>query len=85
VAPRRYKAVSGTLGTRVPFKTIDLSAYWHGVERSEMVALGAIWVQFWAFRSRLFAEDQLPAIRAGRGGKFMIAKTAIVKFAERIR
>ena len=34
---------------------------------------------------RLIAEDRLPAIRAGRGGKFWIARTAIEKFAERIR
>jgi excisionase family DNA binding protein len=34
---------------------------------------------------RLIAEDRLPAIRAGRGGKFWIARTALDKFAERIR
>ena len=34
---------------------------------------------------RLIAEDRIPAIRAGRGVKFMIARTAIVKYAERIR
>jgi excisionase family DNA binding protein len=41
-------------------------------------------IPFMAVR-RLIAEDQLPAIRAGRGGKFMIARTAIVKYAERIK
>ena len=34
---------------------------------------------------RLVAKDRLPGIRAGRGGKFWIARTAIEKFAERIR
>jgi excisionase family DNA binding protein len=34
---------------------------------------------------RLIAEDKLPATRAGRGGKFMIARTAIVKYSERIK
>jgi hypothetical protein len=28
--------------------------------------------------------DQIPAARAGRGGKFFIARTALLKFAERI-
>ena len=41
-------------------------------------------IPFTAVR-RLIAEDQIPATRAGRGGKFMIARTAIVKYAERIR
>jgi excisionase family DNA binding protein len=41
-------------------------------------------IPFTAVR-RLIAEDQISAIRAGRGGKFMIARTAIVKYAERIR
>lgn len=31
------------------------------------------------------AEDRLPAIRAGRGGKFWIPRIAIEKFAERLR
>ncbi len=39
----------------------------------------------WTAGRRLIAEDQIPATRAGRGGKFMIARTAIVKYAERIR
>jgi hypothetical protein len=30
-------------------------------------------------------RDQIPATRGGRGGKFMIARAAIVKYAERIR
>ena len=34
---------------------------------------------------RLIAEGQLPAIRAGRGGKFFIARTAIVKYSERVK
>jgi excisionase family DNA binding protein len=41
-------------------------------------------IPFTAVR-RLIAEDQLPATKAGRGGKFMIARTALVKYAERIR
>jgi excisionase family DNA binding protein len=41
-------------------------------------------IPFTAVR-RLIAEDQLPATRAGRGGKFMIARTAIAKYAERIK
>jgi hypothetical protein len=39
----------------------------------------------WTAARRLIAEDQLPAIRAGRGGKFFIARTALVKFVERIK
>jgi hypothetical protein len=34
---------------------------------------------------RLIAEDQIPAIRAGRGGEFVIARTTLVKFVERIK
>jgi len=41
-------------------------------------------IPFTAVR-RLIAESQLPATRAGRGGKFMIARTAIVKYSERIK
>jgi excisionase family DNA binding protein len=41
-------------------------------------------IPFTAVR-RLIAEGQLPATRAGRGGKFMIARTAIVKYSERIK
>jgi hypothetical protein len=33
----------------------------------------------------LIAEGQLPATRAGRIGNFMIARTAIAKYAERIK
>jgi excisionase family DNA binding protein len=41
-------------------------------------------IPFTAVR-RLISEGLLPATRAGRGGKFMIARTAIEKFAERMR
>jgi hypothetical protein len=44
-------------------------------------------IPFTAVR-RLIAEGQLPTTRAGRGGKFMIARiarTAIVKYSERIK
>jgi excisionase family DNA binding protein len=41
-------------------------------------------IPFTAVR-RLIAEDQIPATRAGRGGKFMIARTALAKYAERIK
>jgi excisionase family DNA binding protein len=47
-------------------------------------AASMLGIPFTAVR-RLIAEGQLPATRAGRGGKFMIARTAIVKYAERIR
>jgi excisionase family DNA binding protein len=41
-------------------------------------------IPFTAVR-RLISEGLLPATRAGRGGKFMIARTAIEKYAERMR
>ena len=33
---------------------------------------------------RLIAEDRIPAIKAGKGGKF-VARNALVKFVERIK
>jgi excisionase family DNA binding protein len=47
-------------------------------------AAAILGIPFTAVR-RLIAEDQIPATRAGRGGKFMIARTAIAKYAERIK
>jgi excisionase family DNA binding protein len=41
-------------------------------------------IPFTAVR-RLIAEDRIPATRTGRGGKFFIARTALVKFVERIK
>jgi excisionase family DNA binding protein len=54
----------------------------HFVDLHEAAAI--LGIPFTAVR-RLIAEDQIPATRAGRGGKFMIARTAIAKYAERIK
>jgi excisionase family DNA binding protein len=47
-------------------------------------AAAILGIPFTAVR-RLIAEDQIPATRAGRGGKFMIARTALSKYAERLK
>jgi excisionase family DNA binding protein len=47
-------------------------------------AAAILGIPFTAVR-RLIAEDQIPATRAGRGGKFMIARTALAKYAERLK
>ena len=52
------------------------------VDLHEAAAL--LGIPFTAVR-RLIAEGQIPATRAGRGGKFWIARTALAKYAERIK
>ena len=47
-------------------------------------AASMLGIPYTAVRRRM-AEGQLPATRAGRGGKFTIARTALAKYSDRIK
>jgi hypothetical protein len=56
----------------------------HAQPKKQSLLVAMLGIPFTAVR-RLIAESQPPATRAGGGGKFMIARTAIVKYSERIK